>query len=226
MKEKTIKELIYKLLEEYKSPSYVSFLLTRAASEIDSMTLDGEEWRPVSGYEGLYSVSNKGRVKSLSRTVSKSTSFRHETADKIMRSSKLRSGYLFVHLTKDGKTKMFPIHRLVAIAFIPNKENLPEVNHKDENKTNNYLENLEWCTKQYNMTYGTRTQRTYKPVLQYDKNMNLVAEYASVSDAAKAVNAGTTNISACAKGTKRKRKGRNPCFVRTAKGFIWRYKKV
>lgn len=226
MKEKTIKELVYKLLEEYKSPSYVSFLLTRAASEIDSMALDGEEWRPVPGYEGLYSVSNKGRVKSLSRTVSKNTSFRHETADKIMRSSKLRSGYLFVHLTKDGKTKMFPIHRLVAIAFIPNKLELPEVNHKDENKTNNCVENLEWCTKKYNVNYGTRTQRTYKPVLQYDKKMNLIAEYASISDAAKAINAGTSYIAGCAKGVVRKRKGRKPCVIRTVKGFIWRYKET
>ena len=107
-----------------------------------------EIWRDIKGYEGIYQISNKGRVKSL-----------HYGKEKILSPSK-HSGYFFVRLFKKGeKPKEFDIHRLVAQAFLPNPDNLPIVNHKDENKLNNNVENLEWCNSEYNLNYGNRNER-------------------------------------------------------------------
>lgn len=118
-----------------------------------------EIWKPIKGYEGLYEVSNFGRVKSL-------------TKNKIMnRHMNRKDGYLTVGLWKDGKGKYYCVHRLVAEAFIPNPYNLTQVNHKDENKLNNFVfvnpdgsvdlekSNLEWCDAKYNNNYGTRIKR-------------------------------------------------------------------
>ena len=110
----------------------------------------GEVWRPVRGYEGLYEVSNYGRVKSLKRNTA------HE---RIMKPIKDSYGYLIVCLNKNGKQTNKKIHRLVAEAFIPNPNNLPQVNHKNEIKTDNRVENLEWCDNKYNTRYGTRGER-------------------------------------------------------------------
>lgn len=107
-----------------------------------------EEWRTICGYEGLYQVSNYGKVKSLKYD-----------KEKILKFGKKKNGYLFVILCKEGKKKQFLVHRLVVNAFIPNPSSLPCVNHKDENKTNNQVDNLEWCTYQYNIKYGTCQQR-------------------------------------------------------------------
>lgn len=110
-----------------------------------------EEWRDIKGYEGIYQISNKGRVKSLGNNKTRK--------EKILRPGK-RKGYFYISLCKKGeKPKYFDIHRLVAQAFLPNPDNLPVVNHKDENKLNNNVENLEWCTYQYNNTYGTRNKK-------------------------------------------------------------------
>lgn len=107
-----------------------------------------EEWKDIQGYEGLYQVSNEGRVKSLK--------FGKE---KILK-GRISSNYLLVCLRKNGKSRNKLIHRLVAEAFLENPQNLQEVNHKDENKTNNHVENLEWCTPKYNSNYGTGHQRS------------------------------------------------------------------
>lgn len=104
-----------------------------------------ETFLSVPGYEGLYEVSNLGNVKSLRR-------------GRLLKPGKAH-GYLKVSLRKDNKTQYFAVHRLVAIVFIPNPENLPYVNHKDESRDNNCVENLEWCTAQYNNTYGTCIKR-------------------------------------------------------------------
>lgn len=110
-----------------------------------------EQWKTVKGYEGLYEVSNLGNVKSLN--------YRHTGRERILKPGKVGGGYLQVQLCKNGKRKMLLVHRLVAAAFIPNPEGLPEINHKDENKTNNCVENLEFCDAKYNNSYGTHNER-------------------------------------------------------------------
>ena len=100
-----------------------------------------EIWKEITGYEGKYQISNLGKVKSL---VGNSKILKPE----------LRTGYYSVSLMKNRKRKKHRIHRLVAIAFIPNPDNLPTINHKDENKLNNYVDNLEWCTAKYNSHYS------------------------------------------------------------------------
>lgn len=126
-----------------------------------------EIWKPVVGYEGLYEVSSLGRVKSLARYSkpynNHGTICRSRIRERIMKGTPDEDGYLEVALTDpEGIQKYYRINRLVAIAFIPNPDNLPFVNHKDECKTNNIVDNLEWCTNEYNMNYGTRNARISK----------------------------------------------------------------
>lgn len=121
-----------------------------------------EEWKNIDGYEGLYQISNLGRIKSLSRCVfvsnPKFTGYRH-TKEKILKSGKGKNGYFSVILRKDNTNHQKYVHRLVAQAFIPNPDNLPEVNHKDENSENNHVDNLEWCNHRYNSNFGTVNSR-------------------------------------------------------------------
>lgn len=105
-----------------------------------------EEWKEVPGYEGLYEVSNTGNVKSLIK-------------NKIIKGFINRCGYRLVGLSKNKILKRFQVHRLVAQVFIPNPDNLPMVNHKDEDKSNNSVDNLEWCDAKYNIHYGTRSDK-------------------------------------------------------------------
>ena len=111
-----------------------------------------EEWRYIKGYEGKYQISNYGRVKSLKNS-------KGNYREKIMNPNDDTHGYLKVNLSKNNKKKTYKIHRLVAIHFIDNPNNYECVNHKDENKQNNRVENLEWCTKKYNTNYGTTQKR-------------------------------------------------------------------
>ena len=112
-----------------------------------------EEWRAVPGYEGLYEVSNKGNVRNVRRNT-------------LLRLSKDCYGYIQVSLYKNGRRTGLRVHRLVTEAFLPNPDNLPEVNHKDEDKTNNRVENLEWCDHKYNMNYGTRNIRAKETAIK------------------------------------------------------------
>ena len=106
-----------------------------------------EEWRDIKGYEGKYQVSNLGRVRSF------------HGKGKLLKGTPDKDGYLRIALCKNGMRKYFGIHQLVALVFIPNPNNLPCVNHKDEDKTDNKVENLEWCTIAYNNCYGNRLKR-------------------------------------------------------------------
>ena len=168
-----------------------------------------EVWRDVFGYEGLYQVSNKGNVKSLN--------YRHTGVSKILTPEKDRNGYLTVALYNNGIKKRKSVHRLVAEDFIPNPNNLPHVNHKDEDKENNTVENLEWCSIEYNINYGTRNKRDASKqgrcVCQYTLEGMLLNIYPSAMEASRQTGLPQGHISACC------RNERNRCG-----NYKWRYK--
>ena len=173
-------------------------------------TLKQEEWKPIPGYEGLYDISNYGRVRS----------FKWSSNGKILSTGNNGSGYLFVILCKDGKAKKnCTVHRLVAEAFIPNPNNLPLVNHMDECKKNNYFGNLEWCTHKYNLSYGTRMERVVEklsiPVVQLDKKGNFISEFESLREASRRTGIASTHICNCC--------NHKPGY-KSAGGFLWIYK--
>lgn len=121
-----------------------------------------EVWKDIPGFENLYQVSNFGNVKVLDRICNSAI----KNNNKVLRKGKIlkqynKRGYLQVSLSKNNKRYYFSVHRLVAMTFIPNPNNLPQINHKDENTLNNCIENLEWCTPKYNCNYGTRNSRIY-----------------------------------------------------------------
>lgn len=150
--------------------------------------LVGEEWKDIEGYEGLYQVSNMGRVKSIKIYVSRKRKDTHRIKEIILRTW-LNRGYVYLKLSKNSILKSLKVHRLVAEAFIQNPMNFPDVNHKDENKENNNVSNLEWCTKLYNQKYGTAMQRSKetirlngRSVLAYNQNGVLVKRYQCTKD--------------------------------------------
>ena len=183
-----------------------------------------EIWKDIKGYEGYYQVSNYGRVKSLDRIISSSTS---NTFYKKGQLIKLRNkkGYYNVSLSKNNKSRHFIVNKLVATAFIDNPNNYNQTNHKDENPLNNYIENLEWCNSQYNNTYGTKLERVKKTmiarnlkmaqkvILQFDLNENFIREWDSASQIHKAYGYNIGFIGRC-------------CKIKNSTGYnyIWRYK--
>lgn len=162
-----------------------------------------EIWKKIEDYEN-YMISNFGRIKSLKRN--------------IILKPEVRRQYYSVQLYKNKKSKHFQIHRLVAITFIKNPHNLKYVNHKDENKLNNHVDNLEWCTASYNTNYGTAIKRAVEKksiiINQYDKNGNYLNTYLSFMDAQRKTGIFNNNIVKCCKGERK-----------TAGGYIWKYKK-
>ena len=154
--------------------------------------MKGEIWKDVKDYEGLYQVSNMGRVKSLN--------YNKTGKERIMKSYDSGHGYLQVQLCKDGKGKCYYVHRLVATAFLENPEGYNEVNHLDEDKTNNCVENLEYCSRLYNINYGTRTEKTCKPVFSVNKESGLVTYWESASEASRQLNISQSHICACCQG--------------------------
>ena len=172
-----------------------------------------EIWKDIEGYEGDYMVSNLGNVKSLKYG-----------KERILKPRTSRKGYLSIGLHKGKIREQWKIHRLVATYFIPNPDNLPQVNHKDENKANNCVSNLEWCTQEYNINYGTGIRRRQlsntngklsKPVCQYSKDGCFIKEWKSINDIERITGYSSGHISECCRGKQ----------VNYAYGFIWRYKK-
>ena len=146
-----------------------------------------ELWRPVKGYEGFYEVSNLGRVRSVDRFVRNSHNGDYTVFKKsiIKKPTLDDGGYETITLNKEGRWETRLVHRLVAIAFLGDPEEGQEVNHKDENKRNNQVSNLEWCSKAYNVRYGTRARRAAakrsRPVLQCTLDGEIIQEYQSLS---------------------------------------------
>ena len=183
-----------------------------------------ETWKDVVGYEGIYKVSNAGRVKS-------------KITNKVLKQFVTKSGYCKINLYKNKVPERCLVHRLVATAFIENNNNYPIINHKDENPGNNRVDNLEWCTYSYNTCYGTARERAVmhtdykkrtenmnwearnaklkKPIIQL-KDGVIIKEFDSIKSAVSeygGVNAHGSNIIEVCKGRRKK-----------AYGFEWRYK--
>lgn len=121
-----------------------------------------ENWKDIVGFEGIYQVSDYGRVKSLSRYIERQNDKGYQVNEKILKQSFHTGGYKKVTLSKEGKTYNKFVHRLVGEVFMPNLNDFPQINHKDEDKTNNHISNLEWCDNRYNNIYGTKIERQKK----------------------------------------------------------------
>lgn len=193
-----------------------------------------EIWRDIKDYEGLYQVSNLGRVKSLERFVKYNDGRIAHYKERILKLCEDNKGYFHTVLHKNGIGKTLKVHRLVAMAFpdlvdwTDEAKGKPfdelQVNHKNEfDKTNNCVSNLEWCTNEYNTHYGTHYKRISKsmtnnpkiskPVLQYTLDMVFVKEYPSISEASRQSNIQQNSINLCCQGK-----------LKTAGGYIWKYK--
>lgn len=189
-----------------------------------------EEWRDIKGYEGLYQVSNLGRVRSLDRYIINKSNKRQYYNGKILNGN-IRQGYLKLTLSKNNSQKTIPIHILVAKTFIPNPESKPEVNHIDGNKANNCVNNLEWVTRSENELHAYKNglakpslkqkeavakyarENYSKKVLQYDLNGNFIKEWNSMHDVWRELGIRPSYICRCCKGL------RNYTY-----GYIWKYK--
>lgn len=199
----------------------------------DDVALASEIWKDIEGYEGLYQVSNLGRVRSLKRIVrhSRGGPFVKTVEGRIMSITHLSRGYRRVNLCVNNIRRSFSVHRLVASAFIKNSKGFPEVNHLNGVKTDNGVANLEWCTSSENSTHAIRLglqkptrpwlgkmgilNPASKPVLQFTKQGKMIAEYASAHEAMRATGIDFSFIAMCCRGK-----------CKTAKGFIWKYKEV
>lgn len=184
-----------------------------------------EEWKTIKGTDGKYSVSDLGNVRRNEHYTIVSPTLQHPNGAKVFyKERKLKGyidsfGYKVVNIKINGKNKGLKIHRLVADNFIPNTNNLPQINHKDENRLNNASSNLEWCTSEYNNNYGTRKEKLRKTsgirVAQYSLDGKLIKIWDSVSQASQSFGCKTTS---CIRRVCKKLKGRN-----TYKGYVWRY---
>lgn len=170
-----------------------------------------EFWKDIKGYEGKYQVSNKGNVKSLN--------YRNSGRSQNLVPKVNNSGRLWVELALNGETKPMLIHRLVAMAFIPNPNNYPQVNHKDEDVTNNSVDNLEWCTGEYNRKYFLERHEdrgrpiTLKtPILQIGKDGNIMKRWDDSISIKRTNGWSEWSIIQCCRGNRK-----------TAYGFKWRY---
>jgi len=196
-----------------------------------------EIWRDIKDYEGLYQVSNLGRVRSVDRYVKHEEGGLRLLKGKYKKIQIFKCGYVYVELSKNGKSKYFRVHRLVAMTFpdlvdwIEEAKGKPfeelSVNHKDKNRTNNCVDNLEWCTVSYNNTYDdgakkrgikisktlTNNPYTSKPVEQYTLDMVFVAEYPSTMEAERQTGIPCSGISKCCNNK-----------LKTTGGYIWKYR--
>jgi len=175
-----------------------------------------EEWRTIKGYPN-YEISNLGKVKSLN--------YNHTGKSQLLKPNQMKTGYLYVVLWHNRRHTVKLIHRLVAENFIPNPQNFKTVNHKDECKTNNNVDNLEWCSSYYNNHYGTKAERCSKnlvdnplitkPVYQLDKEGHIINEFLSAVRAAEYIGCSPAQIGRVCLGYK---------YRKTAHGYYWKFK--
>ena len=167
-----------------------------------------EEWKPIQGYEGIYEISNYGRIKSIARSGNNRT-----LKDRIMKQHKGKTGYKQVRLCKDNHTKLWKVHVLIARAFIENHCNLPIVNHKDGNKENNEISNLEWCTYSHNIKHAYDFGlRKMSKITQRKTDGTMVKVWRCMSEASRETGINLSHICDCC-NKKRAQAG----------GFLWRY---
>ena len=181
-----------------------------------------EIWKDIKEYEGLYQISNFGRVKSLKRKVYAGRGRMRWQYEKILSENKTNgNGYKIVSLCKKSQSKNKYIHKLVAETFLNNPNNYKYVNHKDENKENNYVDNLEWCTAQYNITYNNlhiknglknRNNKYSKKILQLDNNNKIINVFPSISEASRQLKVSYQAISDCLRG-----------IQQHSAGYKWKY---
>ena len=163
-----------------------------------------EIWKDIEGFEKLYEVSNLGRVRSLDRFVKKNNNSTRFIKGGVLKPCKNKGGYLIINLCKNGKTKTYNIHRLVALSFIENPKKLPCINHKNELKFDNRAKNLEWCDRSYNTNYGKRNEKVSeklsKPIFGISKENGAWYYFDSIIGAERELNINNQNISSCCKG--------------------------
>lgn len=157
-----------------------------------------EIWKDIKEYEGIYQVSNLGKVKRVKTT-------------RVLKGCKDKGGYLRVNLSKNSVTSTNTLHRLVAEAFIPNPDNKPEVDHINENKTNNRVDNLEWTTRKDNLNYGTRNKRISKtqsvPIIATNIKTGKSTEFYGTNDCARRLGLYSSNITRVLKGVSKQTGG-------------------
>lgn len=160
-----------------------------------------EVWKEIEGYDGKYQASNLGRIRKI----------------EILKQHDHNLGYKYVNITKDKQTKHIYVHRLIAQTFIPNLNNLEMVNHKDEDKTNNIPENLEWVTCKENNNYGTaptrRAKTRSKPVLQYSLDGKFIKEWESAREVERVLGFSNVCINQCCNKK-----------IKKSKGYMWKFK--
>ena len=166
-------------------------------------------WKEVAGYEGLYLVSDGGDVIALPKCVRSGDKIIQRRSKALKTHLRGKNGrfYEAVTLSKNGETRSFSVHRLVAESFLPNPDALPEVNHKDENPRNNHVENLEWCTRQYNIDYSKS-----KPITQISEDGAIVKAFKSIAEASRKTGIGRTSINNALTG-----------WAQSAGGYRWAY---
>lgn len=184
-----------------------------------------EQWENVPGYENLYSLSNYGRLKHLPYSLYGLNKERVDIGEKIRKPNLMRTGYYAYELWKENKRKVYLLHRLLAIIFVPNPLMLPQINHIDGNKQNDNLSNLEWCTPRENTIHainvlGVANRRNYKygkehyrskPVCAVNEFGEIIMQFDCMQDAYRQTGIRESGISSCVRGKQK-----------TAGGFIWR----
>lgn len=183
--------------------------------------MSNEIWKDVVGFEGLYKISNYGRIIACERKIHREKYGSYTIPQKFLKPTYDKDNYLKTAFrNREGERFYFRVHRVVAEAFLPNENNLPEINHKDGVKDNNYVGNLEWCTTKYNINYsynklgrkgqnGGMNRRVQKI---NPKTLEVISEYESIREASESVGSKSTAINNCLNGR-----------TKTSFGYIWRF---